>query len=75
MRVTSSSCCQRAAYAETWTPVIDTGPDDADLAVAIDPQAGSADRDETPVLKAGDHLTVEGRSVVVLRANPADQPG
>jgi isoamylase len=60
------------AYAETWTPVIDTTPDDPDLAVVVDPPANSPDSDDTPVLKAGDHLTVAGRSVVVLRANAVD---
>ncbi len=61
------------AYAETWTTVIDTAADDPDLAVVVDPPANSTDGgDGTTVLKAGDHLTVAGRSVVVLRADAPD---
>ena len=60
------------AYAEAWTVVIDTTPDDPDLAVVVDPPASSADGDLTPALKAGDHLTVGGRCVVVLRAARPD---
>ncbi len=55
------------AYAETWVPVIDTTPDDPDLAVVLDPPASPDDG--VAVLKAGDHLTVGGRSVVVLLAD------
>ncbi len=47
-----------ASYAENWIVVLDTQPDDLELAFPVDP----------PELKARDHVTVGGRAVVLLRA-------
>jgi isoamylase len=56
------------AYAATWTVVVDTTADDPELAVRLDAVGNGSETADGPVLKAGDHLRVGGRSVVVLRA-------
>ncbi len=54
------------AYAEAWRVVLDTTPDDPELAFPVEP--GGAEAADGLTRKAGDHLTVSGRSVVVLRS-------